>query len=102
MKKNREEPSHALSHLLLENDVYLSVELSADSSLPLQYLQGMTIQTGDAGCHVLQWKADKSEKTSGTKAAWCLVLCEGVSLGFGKLVGGVLKNHYPKGLRIQC
>ena len=102
VKKNREEPSHALSHLLLENDVYLSVELSAGSSLPLQYLQGMTIQTSDAGCHVLQWKADKSEKTSGTKAAWCLVLCEGVSLGFGKLVGGVLKNHYPKGLRIQC
>lgn len=112
MKKNREEPAHALSHLLLENDACLSVDLSADSSLPLQYLKGMTIQTSDAGCRVIQWRADgstgagnrtdQSEKTAKTKVAWCLVLCDGVSLGFGKLVGGVLKNHYPKGLRIPC
>ena len=27
-----------------------------------------------------------------------LTLC-GVSLGFGKQAGGVMKNHYPKGLR---
>jgi len=25
---------------------------------------------------------------------------DGVSLGWGKLAGGIMKNHYPKGLRI--
>lgn len=30
---------------------------------------------------------------------WCVVCVEGVPLGGGKVVGGYLKNHYPKGLR---
>ena len=30
---------------------------------------------------------------------WCLVCVDGCSLGFGKVSGGVCKNHYPKGLR---
>ena len=32
---------------------------------------------------------------------WTLVTYEGYSLGFGKASGGVLKNHYPKGLRVN-
>ena len=31
---------------------------------------------------------------------WCAVLAEGAALGGAKAVGGQLKNHYPKGLRI--
>ncbi len=30
---------------------------------------------------------------------WHLVCVDGYSLGFGKLAGGIMKNHYPKGLR---
>ena len=30
---------------------------------------------------------------------YCGVSVSGVVLGFGKLSGGRLKNHYPKGLR---
>ncbi len=30
---------------------------------------------------------------------WCAVLYEGVPLGGGKISGGKVKNHYPKGLR---
>ena len=30
---------------------------------------------------------------------WCAVTYEGVSLGGGKVSGGRIKNHYPKGLR---
>lgn len=30
---------------------------------------------------------------------WCAVLCSGCALGGGKAVDGVVKNHYPKGLR---
>lgn len=30
---------------------------------------------------------------------WCIVCYEGLPLGGGKAVDGVIKNHYPKGLR---
>ncbi len=30
---------------------------------------------------------------------WYLVTADGYGLGWGKLAGGMLKNHYPKGLR---
>ena len=30
---------------------------------------------------------------------YTLMCCEGVSLGWGKQAGGLMKNHYPKGLR---
>ena len=32
---------------------------------------------------------------------WAAVLADGFPLGFGKQSGGVVKNHYPKGLRQQ-
>ena len=34
-----------------------------------------------------------------TECGWCAVLYEGVALGGGKISGGKIKNHYPKGLR---
>ena len=30
---------------------------------------------------------------------WYLITVDGYSLGWGKLAGGIMKNHYPKGLR---
>lgn len=30
---------------------------------------------------------------------WYLICVDGISLGWGKLAGGIMKNHYPKGLR---
>ena len=30
---------------------------------------------------------------------WYLIMVDGYSLGWGKLAGQVMKNHYPKGLR---
>ena len=33
------------------------------------------------------------------KSGWCAVIYEGVALGGGKVSGGRVKNHYPKGLR---
>ena len=37
--------------------------------------------------------------SSGSENGWCAVLYEGVALGGGKISGGRVKNHYPKGLR---
>ena len=34
-----------------------------------------------------------------TDNGWCCVTYEGVALGGGKISGGRIKNHYPKGLR---
>ena len=80
-KKNRFEPDHALSHVLTGDDVKYYVNLSADSAEARQYLSGMTLN------------CDRDIK------GWCLVCVDGFSLGWGKASGGVLKNHYPKGLR---
>lgn len=37
--------------------------------------------------------------TLNTQSGWCALLYEGVALGGGKISGGRIKNHYPKGLR---
>ena len=37
--------------------------------------------------------------SSACENGWCAVCYEGVSLGGGKISGGRIKNHYPKGLR---
>lgn len=82
LKKNRFEPSHALSHYLKLEDVKNVEEFKVDDNQILDYLRGNTINTG---------------KSRG----WVLVSVEGVPIGWGKESNGVLKNHYPKGLRIN-
>ena len=81
VKKDRFEPDHALSHALKNIDVKNFVDLAPDSPEAGQYLSGMTIN------------CDKDMK------GWCLVTTSTFPLGWGKAVGGTLKNHYPKGLR---
>nr|WP_302598392.1 RsmB/NOP family class I SAM-dependent RNA methyltransferase [uncultured Cellulosilyticum sp.] len=79
-KKNRFEPSHALALALKSEDVHHSCSLKNDDSRIRAYLKGETITIeGEKG--------------------WQLVCVDGYSLGWGKLSGNVLKNHYPKGLR---
>lgn len=78
VKKNRFEPSHALALFLKPDEVKKSYEV--DEKTAQYYLQGQTFEAeGEKG--------------------WYLVCVEGYSLGFGKLSGTVMKNHYPKGLR---
>ena len=36
----------------------------------------------------------------GNPDGWTAVSAEGIVTGFGKVSGGVLKNRYPKGLRL--
>ena len=82
LKKNRFEPSHALSHYLKIDDAKYVEDLKIDDTKALEYLRGNTIETG---------------KSRG----WVLVCVEGIGLGWGKESNGILKNHYPKGLRIN-
>lgn len=85
LKKNRFEPSHALALSLGKDDVKRSLELNGIDGLDnaaIQYINGMTLQhSGEKG--------------------WYLMTYRGYSLGWGKLAGNIMKNHYPKGLRKQ-
>lgn len=82
MKKNRFEPSHALALALSEKDVLHCARLSSEENEIKAYLNGQTLNLEG-------------------KKGWYLVTVDGYSIGWGKLVGSVLKNHYPKGLRIK-
>ena len=82
LKKNRFEPSHALSHYLKMEDAKYIENLKVNDEQILQYLRGNTINTGNS-------------------RGWVLVCVEGIPIGWGKESNGVLKNHYPKGLRIN-
>ena len=79
--KNRFEPAHALALTLGQKDVKCFAEV--DEADAQQYLKGMTLNT-------------QKEDIKG----WTLITHCGCSLGFSKASGGILKNHYPKGLRV--
>jgi len=78
--KNRFEPSHALAMALKREDAVQVLDLPADSPDMAAYLRGETIACGNL-------------------RGWVLAAVDGYSIGWGKASGGVLKNHYPKGLR---
>ena len=59
------------------------IELSANDDRIYKYLGGEEIAA------------------DGNSTGFCAVLYEGAPLGGGKISGGVVKNHYPKGLRIK-
>jgi len=78
--KDRFEPSHALALALRPKDAVYTLDLSSREQDVYRYLNGQTLnREGEKG--------------------WYLVTVDGYSLGWGKLTGGILKNHYPKGLR---
>lgn len=80
-KKNRFEPSHALALYLRPQEVKQNVELWRQEAS--KYLHGETVSCQEE------------------KKGWVLVCSGGLPLGWGKAVHGIVKNHYPKGLRIQ-
>ena len=75
--KHRFEPAHALALWLKGTDS--QVDYPAHSQEIAAYLSGNTI--------------------SGHQTGWTLLKVDGLSLGWVKGSNGVLKNHFPKGLR---
>lgn len=80
IKKNRFEPSHALALSLKGEQVKYKLNLEGSSREIITYLKGETLEI------------------EGPKG-WYLVEVDDYSVGWGKLAGNILKNHYPKGLR---
>lgn len=79
-EKKRFEPSHSLALALKSQDVKRSIHISAAEDEAERYLRGESfVAEGEKG--------------------WTLVCVDGYSLGWGKVSNGMLKNHYPKGLR---
>ena len=80
LKKNRFEPGHQLAMLLAEQKQNRVVELSRESYL--KYLHGETL------------------RTQANKTGFVLVSYKNFILGFGKISNHIIKNYYPKGLRV--
>ena len=80
LKKNRFEPSHALALALAPEYAVHIYDMPSDEGAVRDYLRGGTFSAqGDKG--------------------WYLICADGFGIGWGKLAGGIMKNHYPKGLR---
>lgn len=77
-KKGRFEPSHTWAMTLKKDDVLQSLE----EEDPMTYLRGGTLENRGLN-------------------GWLLVTAQGRPLGWGKAGGNTVKNHYPKGLRIN-
>ena len=75
----RSEPDHALAMALRPEEAARTANLTIEQALA--YQAGETLELGDL------------------PGGYTLLCCEGVSLGWGKQAGGMMKNHYPKGLR---
>ncbi len=76
IQKNRLEPHHALSRVITGFGNVVELEPEQVSA----YLRGETLtRAGESG--------------------WVLVQTQGLGLGWGKRVGSIVKNHYPKHLR---
>ena len=79
LEGRRSEPDHALAMALRPSQAARTAELTHEQALA--YQAGEALDLGDL------------------PQGYTLLTHEGVSLGFGKQAGGLMKNHYPKGLR---
>ena len=73
----QELPEEKIVNHIWVNQVY---DLSAKDSRAAAFIAGQTFSVGE-------------------EKGWYLITVDGYSLGWGKAAGGIMKNHYPKGLR---
>lgn len=78
IKNGRFEPNHSLVMSVTARDCVNVIELQENEIDT--YLRGETL-------------------TRENVTGWCAVCVDGFSLGLGKAVNGIVKNHLPKGLR---
>ncbi|HEX6070151.1 MAG TPA: RsmB/NOP family class I SAM-dependent RNA methyltransferase, partial [Longimicrobiaceae bacterium] len=81
-RKGRFEPSHSLAMAITPAEAARSLSFPADGREVAAFLRGESLRIdGESG--------------------WVLVCVEGFPIGWGKRSGGIVKNHYPRGLRRQ-
>jgi NOL1/NOP2/sun family putative RNA methylase len=79
--KDRIEPHHALAHSDVGSPGLRRLELAHNDPRLAAYVRGEVIDN------------------PGLTPGWCLITGYGLGLGWGKVVGGTIKNHYPKTFR---
>ncbi len=81
-------PSHALALAMTPGDTEHEVRLAYGDQRIVDFLMGREILIDEL-----------ATSKNITADGWVWVTLAGAPLGFGKKVGRVVKNHYPKGLR---
>ena len=81
VKNGRFEPDHALALALSATDAARVFALDTEARQDAAYLHGDVLPC------------------DGDMRGWHLVTVDGFPIGWGKASGGMMKNHYPKGLR---
>lgn len=84
-KSKRFEPAFALALALRPEQVKKCVRLDVEDKRAWDYYEGLG----------LFFQEEEYQKAKG----WYLLCIDSFSAGWGKMTGGQLKNHYPKGLR---
>ena len=79
--KGRFVPSHSLALALNKDEIKRTVDYTVDSKEISDYLNGQTLPSNLKG--------------------FVGICTEGVTLGWGKASDGIIKNLYPKGLRVH-
>lgn len=79
--KNRFEPAHAFALSLKRGEAKNVLNLNYDDSRLRKFLCGESVEA--------------------SVSQWCAVCVNGYPVGWGKGVGGVIKNHLPHGLRLR-
>lgn len=85
LKKKRFEPSQALAMCLKKQEYKKVLDLPLADTRVIKYLKGETLHVEDL--------------TTPEEKGWYLICVDGYPLGFGKLMGQVLKNKYLPGWR---
>ena len=85
-KKQRFEPSHSLALALKLSEAKNVVKLTCDNPQTIGFFNGQSVMLSD-------------EQAAECKKGWALVCVDGYTVGWGKVNGTQVKNHYPKGLR---
>ncbi|MDD4123411.1 MAG: RsmB/NOP family class I SAM-dependent RNA methyltransferase [Bacilli bacterium] len=79
--KNRIEPSHGFAMSSKKEDFQRFINLTLHDELMLsKFIHGETLNVD-------------------LENGYCLILIDGMSIGYGKVVNNILKNLFPKGLR---
>ena len=81
IKKDRFEPSHHISHSYIANMFKNKIELDEEDAV--KYLKGESLRT-----------------EMDIENGYGVAMCNGVAMGLVKITNNILKNHYPKGLRL--
>ena len=104
LKKGRFEPSHALALALSPDKARHVFDFPIESTKERTGNSSLGNSTGDSmdnskvSLGIRDYLNGLTFSCEGEKG-WYLITVEGCSIGWGKLAGNVMKNHYPRGLR---